>query len=117
MCHRDTDLFLSLWCGLRKAHENEIRAQELCESRGGRPGLPNKPTVSVDVKQHFNQPIMKMTGPRTSGRENGLLQFEWSWTAGPEGIPARPVPAVRDTGLWAAIGEVLLNVTRCQWTY
>ena len=34
-----------------------IRALELCESRGGRPGLPvlNKPTVSVDVKQHFNQ--------------------------------------------------------------
>ena len=31
------------------------RAQELCESRGGRPGLPvpNKPTVSVDVKQRF----------------------------------------------------------------
>ena len=30
------------------------RAQELCESQGGRPGLPvpNKPTVSVDVKQH-----------------------------------------------------------------
>ena len=30
------------------------RAQELCESRGGRPGLPSliKPTVSVDVKQH-----------------------------------------------------------------
>ena len=29
------------------------RAQELCESRGGRRGLPvpNKPTVSVDVKQ------------------------------------------------------------------
>ena len=28
------------------------RAQELCESRGGCPGLPvpNKPTVSVDVK-------------------------------------------------------------------
>ena len=34
-------------------------AQELCESRGGRPGLsvPSKPTVSVDVKQHSaNQP-------------------------------------------------------------
>ena len=32
-------------------------AQELCESRGGRPRLPvpDKPTVSVDVKQHFNQ--------------------------------------------------------------
>ena len=31
-----------------------VIAQELCESRGGRPGLPvlNKPTVSVDVKQH-----------------------------------------------------------------
>ena len=30
-----------------------LRAQELCESRGGRPGLPvpNKPTVSVDVKK------------------------------------------------------------------
>ena len=30
------------------------RAQEVCESQGGRPGLPvpNKPTVSVDVKQH-----------------------------------------------------------------
>ena len=29
-----------------------IRAQELCESRGARPGLPyvpNKPTVSVDI--------------------------------------------------------------------
>ena len=34
------------------------RAQELCESRGGRPGLPSliiKPTVYVDVKQHYNQ--------------------------------------------------------------
>ena len=33
-----------------------VRAQELCESRGGRPWapVPNKPTVSVDVKQHFN---------------------------------------------------------------
>ena len=29
------------------------RAQELCESWGGHPG-PYKPTVSVDVKQHFN---------------------------------------------------------------
>ena len=31
------------------------RAQELCESRGGRPGLPAPyllRTVSVDVKQH-----------------------------------------------------------------
>ena len=40
-------------------------AQELCQSRGGRPGLPvpNKPTVSADVKQHFNQAI-PLFGPR-----------------------------------------------------
>ena len=33
-----------------------LRAQELCESRGGRPGLsvPNKLTVSVDVKATLN---------------------------------------------------------------
>ena len=37
--------------------KKKSRAQELCESRGGRPGLPfpNKPAVSVDIKQHFNQ--------------------------------------------------------------
>ena len=31
-----------------------LRVQELCESRGGRPGLPvlMSFTVSVDVKQH-----------------------------------------------------------------
>ena len=29
-----------------------FRVQELCESRGGRPGLPVPNTVSVDVKQH-----------------------------------------------------------------
>ena len=35
-------------------HQN--RAQELCDSGGGRPGLPSliSLTVSVDVKQHFN---------------------------------------------------------------
>ena len=33
---------------------SNFRAQEVCESRGGRPGLPSliSPTVSVDVKQH-----------------------------------------------------------------
>ena len=38
------------------------RAQELCESRDGRPGLPppNKPTVSVDVKQHSSIRSHKM---------------------------------------------------------
>ena len=44
-------------CSYNKEHsESDLfvnRAQELCESRGGRRGLPvlNKPTVSVDVKQ------------------------------------------------------------------
>ena len=29
-----------------------VRAQELCESRGGHPGLPVSNSPSVDVKQH-----------------------------------------------------------------
>ena len=39
----------------------QIRLQELCEGPGGRPGfhVPNKPTVSVDVKQRFNQDAKK----------------------------------------------------------
>ena len=38
----------------RTSTDSSVRAQELCESRGERPGLPvpNKPTVSVDVNQH-----------------------------------------------------------------
>ena len=47
-----------------------LRAQELCESQGGRPGLPSlttEPMVSVDVKQHFTNnnrawPITQRTG-------------------------------------------------------
>ena len=41
-------------------------AQELCESRGGRPGLPppNKPTVSVDI----NNTVGKLTN---AGRDAG----------------------------------------------
>ena len=37
----------------QKTTENQSLGA-VCESRGGRPGLPdpNKPTVSVDVKQH-----------------------------------------------------------------
>ena len=33
---------------------SRLKGQELCESRGGRPGLPSliSLTVSVDVKQH-----------------------------------------------------------------
>ena len=42
---------------MRQVMAGHHRAQEVCESPGGRPGLPvpNKPRVSVDVKQHFNQ--------------------------------------------------------------
>ena len=38
--------------------------QELCESRGDHRGLPspNNPTVSVDVKQHFNRPKGQRSG-------------------------------------------------------
>ena len=43
---------------LRLVRVLRLRAQELCGSRGvvvlGSP-VPHKPTVSVDVKQHFNQ--------------------------------------------------------------
>ena len=43
-----------------------VKVQELCESLDGRPGLPvpNKPTVSVDVKQHFNK---RQVGPSELG--------------------------------------------------
>ena len=45
----------ALAISVSKEVHREFRVQELCESRGGRPGLPvpNKPTVSVDVKQHY----------------------------------------------------------------
>ena len=41
---------------------NIIRVQELCESRGGRPGLSVLMSlmVSVDVKQHVNQAAIKV---------------------------------------------------------
>ena len=59
-----------------------VRAPELCESRGGRPGLPvpNKPTVSVDVKQHFNQ-----LQPRVSVTAQELCESRG-------GRPGLPVP-------------------------
>ena len=43
--------------GLTPSLQANGRGQVLCERRGGRPGLPvpNKLTVSVDVKQHFNR--------------------------------------------------------------
>ena len=40
---------LRFLCNTQPKEKGLVRAQELCESRGGRPGLPvpNKPTVSV----------------------------------------------------------------------
>ena len=39
---------------VKQHFKTKVRAQELCESRGGRRGLPDLivRTVSVDVKQH-----------------------------------------------------------------
>ena len=53
--------------------KKRARAQELCESRGGRPGLPspNKPTVSVDVKQHFNNKKKRKGGGGGGGNKRG----------------------------------------------
>ena len=45
-------------CGRKATFEEKeeahVRGQELCESRGGRPGLPSLRVlmVSVDIKQH-----------------------------------------------------------------
>ena len=60
-----------------------VRAPELCKSRGGRPGLPvpNKPTVSVDVKKkNFNQ-----LQPRVSVTAQELCESRG-------GRPGLPVP-------------------------
>ena len=45
---------MTVTSGRRGISLREIRVQELCESRGGRPGLfvLMSLTVSVDVKQH-----------------------------------------------------------------
>ena len=56
--------FESVWerrTALYKSHEQQlghIRVQELCESRGGRPGLSVLMSlkISVDVKQHWTMP-------------------------------------------------------------
>ena len=45
----------------------------MCESRGGRPGLPvpNKPTVSVDVKQNLNNKSKHQSESRRDQEEGG----------------------------------------------
>ena len=51
------ELLNSDWLSVRKGVcTTPFRARELCESRGGRPGVPVR-TVSVDVKQHWNDAV------------------------------------------------------------
>ena len=78
-------------------------AQELCESRGGRPRLlpPNKPTVSVDIKHHFNNTVGKLTnaggdaGAALSARDDGQLRQGVDGGAGHTvGQGARVLPAL-----------------------
>ena len=60
-----------------------FRAQELCESRGGRPELPSLTNLRfLDVKQHFSQPREPLCESR--GGRPGLpflinLRFLWTW--------------------------------------
>ena len=58
------------------------RAQEQCESRGGRPstGVSNKPTVSVDVKQHFNQATKPAPGCCCSVVQRYTTSTETVWS-------------------------------------
>ena len=53
---------------------SSVAAQELCESRDGCPAwapVPNKPTVSVDVKQHFNNDVCQHL--KTLSKKNYLF--------------------------------------------
>ena len=57
-----------------KAKGMDYRVQELCESRCGRPGIPvpNKPSISVDVKQ---------TSTKGEGQSPGeIKKSDVSWT-------------------------------------
>ena len=73
--------------GRRRNTANHFRVQELCESRGGRPGLPsliNSPTVSVDVKQH--QPMNQFRALELCESQGGrpglpsLISLRFLWT-------------------------------------
>ena len=86
----DVKQHLNIKAGWELVRGGEVRAQEFCESGGGRPGfpVPNKPTVSVDVKQHFNN-NKRGGGGRIGGRgEWGVLSgihpaFHWRfWDVG-----------------------------------
>ena len=61
MCLRDRDVHLhfhtapEICLDALKNTSSFLRAQELCKSGGGRPGLPVLNTVSVDVKQHLRE--------------------------------------------------------------
>ena len=88
-------------CGRKE----RLRAQELCESRGGRPGLPvpKKATVSVDVKQHStnqatDQPLPPTfspdtTLPRTASRGHFLPNSKQRTS-----VTGLPQPASKEEG-------------------
>ena len=64
LTRRNTIATATITTDHRRHQEHKYsRAQELCESRGGRPGLPSLISlmVSVDVKQHFNQQIFPIS--------------------------------------------------------
>ena len=67
------------------------RAQELCESRGGRPGLPSLISlmVSVDVKQHSTTVGHNDAESRRGQKEGGELDSQEE--ASPEEIKNREV--------------------------
>ena len=78
------DLYVYIYMG--PWTDFDFRVQEMCESRGGRPGLPSLIilTVSVDVKQHFNNFDLGAQELRESrGGRPGLLSLinlRFLWT-------------------------------------
>ena len=84
------------------------RVQELCESRGGRPGLPvlMSLTVSVDVKQHWTMlqhwsqfvPNMSARHPRTLSSTSSSL-FPGALLAGRHWPTGAAFPCVSRTEL------------------
>ena len=55
-----------------------LRAQEVCESQGGHPGLP-KPTVSVDVKQHSTNSMRSRGWGRETVITTIILHQDGQW--------------------------------------
>ena len=103
-----------------------VRAQELCESRGGRPGLrvPNSPYVPATSKKHclraqelceseddvLGSPTLialTVSGPKPTLKKHYLRAQELYESRG--GRPGLPVPKSPD-GLWGR--KAALNITQ-----